>query len=73
MSDDRYTTSDIAIAAFLMMKGLKLLSATREVSGKFKFEFEDLKAQARDLSVEYITSQFCVFDTNLKNLKKLLY
>ena len=73
MSDAKYITSDIAIAAYLMMKGLRLLSATREVSGKFKFEFEDLKGEARSLAVEYITSQFCVFDTNLKNLKKLLY
>ena len=73
MSDARYITSDIAIAAYLMLRGLKLLSATREVSGKFKFEFEDSKNEAQSLAVEYISSEFCVFDTHLKNLKKLLY
>ena len=69
----RYTTSDIAIAAYLMLKGFKLLSATRESSGKFKFDFEDLDQKAQSMAVEYISSEFCRFDTHLKNLKKLLY
>jgi len=73
LSDARYITSDIAIAAYLMLRGLRLLTASREVSGKFKFEFEDSKKEAQSLAVEYISSEFCVFDTHLKNLKKLLY
>jgi len=73
LSDKRYITSDIAISAYLMLKGLKLLSATREVSGKFRFEFEDSQGVAQGLVVEYISSEFCAFDTHLKNLKKLLY
>jgi hypothetical protein len=68
-----YTTSDIAIAAYLMLKGLKLLSATREASGRFKFDFENPKGEAQSFAVEYISSQYCVFDTHLKNLKKLMY
>lgn len=68
-----YTTSDIAIAAYLMLKGLKLLSATRETTGRFKFEFDDSNNEAKKYAVEYISSEFCVFDTHLKNLKKLLY
>ncbi len=70
---ENYTTSDIAIAAYLMLKGFKLLSATRETSGKFRFEFEDPNKLAKGAAVEYIGSEFCVFDTHLKNLKKLLY
>lgn len=68
-----YITSDIAIAAYLMLKGVKLLSATREANGRFKFEFEDSSNDAQKYAVEYISSEFCVFDTHLKNLKKLLY
>lgn len=68
-----YTTSDIAIAAYLMLKSYKLLSATRETSGRFKFEFDDSNNTAKQHAVEYISSEFCVFDTHLKNLKKLLY
>lgn len=73
MSDNRYVTSDIAISAYLMLRGLQLLSATREVTGKFRFEFEDPQGLAQSLVVEYITSEFCAFDTHLKNLKKLMY
>ena len=69
----KFITSDIAIAAYLMLKGFKLLAATRETSGKFKFDFEDPNNQAKSAAVEYIGSEFCVFDTHLKNLKKLLY
>jgi len=56
-----------------MLRGLKLLSASRETTGRFKFEFEDPKDEANGLVVEYITSEFSAFDTHLKNLKKLLY
>ena len=73
MLENRYITSDIAISAYLMLKGLKLLSATRETGGKFRFEFEDPEGTAQGLVVEYISSEFCAFDTHLKNLKKLLY
>jgi len=68
-----FRTSDIAHAAYLMLKGLKLTLATREPSGKFKFEFEDPNELAKSYVVEYITSNYASFDTHLKNLKKLLY
>ena len=36
-----FETSDIGVAAYVMMKGLKLQSATRDGRGRFKFIFED--------------------------------
>ena len=36
-----YETSDLAIAAYLMLHDFKLLDASRLASGKFKFVFED--------------------------------
>ncbi len=71
--DKIFETSDIAHASYLMLKGLKLTSATREVSGKFNFKFEDPDGKGKSLIVEYVTSEFAAFDTHLKNLKKLLY
>lgn len=73
MSGKNYITSDIAISAYLMLKGLKLVSASREASGKFRFEFLDPNSIAQSLAVEYIGSEMCAFDTHLKNLKKLMY
>ena len=35
-----YTTSDLALAAFLVMRGLPLLSANR-IQGRFEFIFDD--------------------------------
>ena len=70
---NKFVTSDIAHAAYLMLKGLKLLSATRETDGRFKFEFDDSNKVAKNLVMEYVTSEFSAFDNHLKNLKKLLY
>jgi len=68
-----YETSDLAIAAYLMLHDFKLLDASRLASGKFKFVFEDPKKQAKSKAVEFLSSDCCKFDTHIKNLKKLLY
>lgn len=68
-----FETSDIAIAAYLMMKGLKLISAGREKNGRFKFEFDDPGALAQKLSVEFVNSESALFDAHVKNLKNILY
>ena len=56
MSGKIYITSDIAIAAFLMMKGMKLVSATRERNGRFRFEFDDAHNEADKFAVEFVNS-----------------
>lgn len=68
-----YITSDIAIASFLMMKGLKLLSAEKEKSGRFKFTFDDPDSQGTNLSVEFLNSESAMFDAHVKNLKNILF
>lgn len=67
-----YSTSDIALAAFLMMKGLKLTSAKRE-GGKFIFLFNDKNNLANSLLQEYLVSDFPRFDAAMRQLKKILY
>ena len=73
MSVKIYITSDIAIAAFLMMKGMKLLSATRERNGRFRFEFDNSKNQADKFAVEFVNSESAKFDAHVKNLKNILF
>ncbi len=68
-----YVTSDIAIAAFLMMKGMKLLSATRERNGRFRFEFDDARNEADKFAVEFVNSESAKFDAHVKNLKNILF
>ena len=68
-----FKTSDIAIAAYLMMKGMKLISAKRERSGRFKFEFDDTNNEADKLAVEFVNSESAKFDAHIKNLKNILF
>jgi len=73
MSVKIYVTSDIALAAFLMMKGMKLISASRGVRGRFRFEFDDTKDQADTFAVEFVNSESAKFDAHVKNLKNILF
>ena len=68
-----YTTSDIGIAAYLQLRGIKLLECKRLESGKFYFKFLDAEQSCQQLSLEFLDSDFCKFDNNVRNLKKILF
>ena len=68
-----YETSDLAIAAYLMLHEFKLVDAGKLTSGKFRFVFEDTDKKAKSKAVEFLSSDCSKFDTHIKNLKKLLY
>jgi len=67
-----YTTADISLAAFLLMRGVRIISATRE-KGKFVFEFDDAENRALELSQEYILSEYPRYDASLRQVKRMLY
>jgi hypothetical protein len=74
MADEKiYTTSDLPLAAYLMMKDLKLKNALRSPGGKFEFTFFDPTDIAFTLALEFVNSDFCKFDNHLRSLKKILY
>lgn len=68
-----YKTSDLSIAAYLMMKGMKLLDAQRGQTGQFQFEFEDPQGLGVKLAIEFTGSDCAVYDNHVRNLKKILY
>tara|TARA_R110000824_G_scaffold357024_1_gene544341 strand:- start:882 stop:1115 length:234 start_codon:yes stop_codon:yes gene_type:complete len=68
-----YSTSDLSLAAFLLMKGLKLKDAKKISSGKFNFLFDDPNDSAKKLALDFVNSEFCEFDNQVRNLKKLIY
>ena len=68
-----FTTSDIGIAAYLQLKKFKLVECRRLDTGKFHFRFEDPEASCPMLSLEFLDSDFCKFDNNVRNLKKVLF
>ena len=68
-----FQTSDIGIAACVVMKGLKLKEASRGHNGRFSFVFEDPKDVGKIYAVDYVNSESARFDANMKNLKNILY
>ena len=68
-----YTTSDIGIAAYLQLRKFKLVECRKLDSGKFHFVFEDPEGQGPSVSLEFLDSDFCKFDNNVRNLKKILF
>ena len=68
-----YKTSDLSIAAYLMMKGLKLLKAERSPTGQFMFEFDDPQRKGVSLAIEFAGSDCAVYDNHEKKKKKILY
>ena len=73
MNMKTFQTSDIGIAAFVMMKGLKLRQATKSHNGRFSFVFEDPGNLGQQFAVDYVNSESAKFDANMKNLKNILY
>ncbi len=68
-----FTTSDIGIAAYLQLRKFKLVECRRLDTGKFHFCFEDPESHGPSLSLEFLDSDFCRFDNNVRNLKKVLF
>jgi hypothetical protein len=68
-----FQTSDLALAAYMVTKGMRLLKAERKPTGRYHFEIEDLEGKAEFYKMEFINSEFYKFDNNLKTLKKMIY
>tara|TARA_Y100000593_G_scaffold41778_1_gene80078 strand:- start:447 stop:671 length:225 start_codon:yes stop_codon:yes gene_type:complete len=67
-----FETNDIAIAAYLMMKGLPLKDCSIAPTGKYIFIFHDPNNLAHQLSLEFLNSDCSRFDNQMRNLRKLL-
>ena len=72
-TNNTFVTSDIAIAAYLQTHGYRLVDCKRLSDGRFYFEFDDPNDECRKKSVEFLGSECCQFDNNVRNLKKILY
>lgn len=68
-----FHTSDLSLAAYLSMMGLKILKADKDQNNKFSFIFEDPNLLAQTYAVSFLNSEFSKYDNQLRNLKKMLY
>lgn len=71
MTTQTYTTSDIALAAYFKLKGLKLIDCSRQ--DKFFFKFEDPNGKAEELALEFANSECRRYDDEMRSLKKIIY
>jgi len=68
-----FETSDIGIAAYVMMRGLKLCKANRGSNGRFNFVVDDKNNLGSTFALDYVNSETAKFDAHMKNLKNILY
>lgn len=68
-----FHTSDLSLAAYLSMMGLKILKTDKDQNNKFNFIFEDPNSLAPSYAVSFLNSEFSKYDNHLRNLKKMLY
>ena len=69
---NKYQTNDIGIAAYLMLKKLKLVSASVEGTGRYIFIFEDPNSLGDSLSMDFLSSDFSIFDDKMRLLRKMI-
>lgn len=68
-----YTTSELALAAYLRMRGVRLISAGKSPTGKFEFVFDDKIGMCAEHFVDFLNGEFSMYDAQLKSLKKMIY
>ena len=65
-----FTTNDIGLAAYLLMKGIPVV---RVKNGRpFEFEFENKENICNKLSIEFLNSESSRFDDSIKKIKLIL-
>ena len=67
-----YETSDIAISAYLVMRGINLVAASK-IGNKFKFVFDNTSETAEAMERDYLTSDFPKYDAAMRQVKRKLY
>jgi hypothetical protein len=73
MPEKTFTTSDLATAAYLHMKGMRLVKADKDRGSRFTFIFDDTNSTAEALAYEFINSECSKFDNHVRLLKKMIY
>jgi hypothetical protein len=65
-----FTTTDLALAAYLLMNGAKILSVQN--SRPYQFVFENNDNKCNDLSIDFLNSESSKFDDSMKKIKTIL-
>jgi hypothetical protein len=69
---EKFSTSDMGLAAYCMIRGMSLQTARRS-SSKYFFEFKEPVEVGRALQIDWANSESSKFDRAMKHLKSLLW
>lgn len=73
MNKNTFTTNDLSVAAYLLMKGHQLIKADKSGNkGQFVFEFEDLSGEVKKDSFGFLTTEFALYDNFLRSLRNMI-
>lgn len=67
-----FQTSILSEAAYLKMRGLRVLRCFKASGGESVFEFEDQEEVAKSLTIEYLNSDFAIFDDHLRKMRSMI-
>ena len=68
----QFTTNDMSLAAYLIMRGCALKTANK-LGKTFRFTFDLGERCESTLQIEYVNSESAKFDDAVRNLKKIMY
>jgi len=74
-TEKEFSTTDLALAGFLRLKGLPLVKVEVIPGNKSKsrFVFDDTVDVAEQLVLEFTNSDFQKYDSHVRALKKLIH
>ena len=73
MKQNLFITNDLSIAAFLLSRGKRIISAGKDKnSGKYIFEFEDTDDDCRSTSLLFLSSECAVFHSHMRTLRGMI-
>ncbi len=70
--DKTFETEDLALSAYLKMKNIPMENYDNSGTGKVRFTFTDPEGVCKGLHIEFLNSECKKFDSEVRDLKKLL-
>lgn len=67
-----YSTNDLSLTAYLMIRGCKLMSA-KKLGTTFRFTVDLGELEQGAVEVDFINSEASKFDAAVRDLKKIMF
>lgn len=72
--DAPFATQDLSLAAYLLMRDLRLVRAVKNPRRGIRYEFTFASRRESELALQdWVNSQECRYDAKVRDLKKLLH